>query len=64
MNTEQKAIDRRNDYVAQRKAEFKRKNMLKDMESVKIRQRIFQNEYKSVDYLDELNMCDRTLCDF
>lgn len=61
---EQKAIDRRNDFLAQRKAEFKLKNMLKDMESVKKRQRIFQNEYKSVDYLNALKMCDRTSCVF
>lgn len=49
VNMEQKAIDRHNDFVSQRKAEIQHKNMLKERESVKKRKQIFQKEYKSVD---------------
>lgn len=43
---EQKAIDRHNEIVAQRKDEIREKNSLKEMECAKKRQTVFQNECK------------------
>lgn len=42
----QKAINRHNEIVAQRKDEIREKNILKEMESAKKRQRVLQNESK------------------